>query len=252
MEYKRVYNSIVKNRRKNPLPSSKYGEWHHIVPKSLGGSDDPSNLVRLSAREHFICHALLAEMYEEGSNEWYKMNHAFMMMRCNSDTQNRYMNSRLYELKRKDFSKAQSWSQTGKKNSQYGRPRSKETREKISESQKRNYVGKQTWLDKKQQEREKELRDHTTEEGLYFNKYRRKKVKEIFDINLEEDFEQSVEEFRTLLKKLYNEERLSTVEIGKKFKTSNETVRQYLKLFNIKRRTYSESLKNYCNNHTLV
>ena len=34
-------------------------EWHHIIPKSLGGTDARENLVHLTEREHFICHSLL-------------------------------------------------------------------------------------------------------------------------------------------------------------------------------------------------
>jgi len=119
MDYKKIYNQIIDNRKQNSLDENEYGEWHHIVPKCLGGSDDNDNLVRLSAREHFICHALLAEMYEYGTNEWYKMNHAFMMMKSEGIGQSRYFNSRLYEAKRKDFSEVMSKSQSGKNNSQY-------------------------------------------------------------------------------------------------------------------------------------
>jgi hypothetical protein len=39
-----------------------YIEKHHIIPKSLGGSNDVSNLVCLTAKEHFICHLLLPKM----------------------------------------------------------------------------------------------------------------------------------------------------------------------------------------------
>lgn len=134
MNYKRIYNQIIENRRSNPLDPDEYGEVHHIIPKSLGGIDTTENLIRLSAREHFICHLLLSEIYEEGSNEWYKMNHAFLMMKCSSDNQSRYMNSKLYELKRKDFSKVMSNSQSGKGNSQYGKPRKEETKRKIREA----------------------------------------------------------------------------------------------------------------------
>lgn len=63
MDYTKIYHSIINHRIQNPLPNIEYGEFHHIIPRSLGGSDDKSNLVRLSAREHFICHALLAEMW---------------------------------------------------------------------------------------------------------------------------------------------------------------------------------------------
>lgn len=37
-----------------------YAEVHHIVPRSLGGSDDAENLIRLSARQHYIAHWMLA------------------------------------------------------------------------------------------------------------------------------------------------------------------------------------------------
>ena len=39
--------------------SSTYKERHHIVPRSEGGSDEPSNIVSLTAREHFLAHWLL-------------------------------------------------------------------------------------------------------------------------------------------------------------------------------------------------
>lgn len=43
-----------------------YSEKHHIVPKSLGGDDNQSNLVILTPREHFIAHLLLAKIYKGG------------------------------------------------------------------------------------------------------------------------------------------------------------------------------------------
>ena len=39
-----------------------YIEKHHILPKSLGGDNSANNLVRLTAREHYICHLLLVHM----------------------------------------------------------------------------------------------------------------------------------------------------------------------------------------------
>lgn len=37
--------------------------WHHIIPKHAGGSDDPSNLIRLTVPEHAEAHRLLYEQY---------------------------------------------------------------------------------------------------------------------------------------------------------------------------------------------
>lgn len=78
MNYSKIYFSIIENRKNNPYEG--YVECHHIVPKSLGGTDEKSNLVNLSAREHFICHLLLAKMYSEGTINYHKMVKAFMMM----------------------------------------------------------------------------------------------------------------------------------------------------------------------------
>lgn len=118
MNYQRIYNRIIENRKKHPAKG--YTEIHHIVPRSLGGSDDINNTVALTAREHFVCHYLLAKIYEIETPEWYKMNHAFLMMKAASYVQDRYFNSRLYSALRKNMQKAMSNAQGGKNNSQFG------------------------------------------------------------------------------------------------------------------------------------
>ena len=42
-----------------------FPEIHHIIPKSIGGDNDPDNLVRLSLREHFLAHWLLTKFVEK-------------------------------------------------------------------------------------------------------------------------------------------------------------------------------------------
>lgn len=120
MDYKRIYNEIILNRKNNPFDG--YTEKHHILPRSLGGSDDNSNLVNLSAREHYICHLLLTKMYDKNSTSYYKMIHAFIMM-CNvkSNNQNRFykVNSKLYSNLKTEYSMSLSIEQTGDKNSQF-------------------------------------------------------------------------------------------------------------------------------------
>lgn len=121
MNYKTLYQRIIENRKENILEG--YTENHHIIPRSLGGSDDEDNIVALSAREHFLCHYLLAKMYKRDSKEWYKMQFAFNMMKLDSYKQ-RYFNSRLYEALRKDFcvaiSKIAQEHSKGEGNSQHG------------------------------------------------------------------------------------------------------------------------------------
>ena len=65
MDYQKIYNALISFRLMNPLKKSKefYTEIHHIIPSCLGGSDDPSNLLRLTGREHFVAHRLLAKIH---------------------------------------------------------------------------------------------------------------------------------------------------------------------------------------------
>jgi hypothetical protein len=66
MNYKKIYdqiieNSIKENRVKNKLTLY---EKHHIIPKSIGGTNNKNNLVLLTPKEHYICHKLLVEIYK--------------------------------------------------------------------------------------------------------------------------------------------------------------------------------------------
>ena len=98
-KYSRWYTSIImraSNRKEQLLG---YSEKHHILPKSfrMGGEKDKLNLVRLTSREHFICHVLLLKMV--GGNLKYRMGRALLGMK-RSPSQQRYFNSRLYESMR--------------------------------------------------------------------------------------------------------------------------------------------------------
>lgn len=59
-KYSKCYYSIIDRAKSRVLVG--YGENHHIIPKSLGGEDKRYNIVKLSAREHLICHMLLPRM----------------------------------------------------------------------------------------------------------------------------------------------------------------------------------------------
>ena len=76
VKYKRWYDQIIECGRGRRL--SFYCETHHILPRSLGGTDDPDNLVDLTYREHFLVHWLLIKI--TSGKEHYKMIHAFNAM----------------------------------------------------------------------------------------------------------------------------------------------------------------------------
>lgn len=134
-KYTKWYNNIISSA-KNRLDSGMYSETHHIIPRSLGGNNTKENLVRLTAREHFLCHYLLTKMTQGQS--YYKMCFAFNSIRRSSSNQERSLTARQYEtirrvvsLARSEFLKGNTYN-LGKKRG----PMSDETKRKISESKK--------------------------------------------------------------------------------------------------------------------
>lgn len=71
MDYKRVYAEFIKDRREKEVHLEGYSERHHIVPRALGGGDEPENLIRLTAADHLFAHLLLAKIH--GGKMWYAM-----------------------------------------------------------------------------------------------------------------------------------------------------------------------------------
>ena len=57
-KFSRWYNQLCEARKISQ--SASITESHHIVPRFAGGLNEPANLVRLTPREHFIAHRLLA------------------------------------------------------------------------------------------------------------------------------------------------------------------------------------------------
>lgn len=91
MDYIKIYNNIVaRGLKRGKL--AEYSEKHHIMPRCMGGNDDSSNLVWLTAREHFVAHLLLVKVYPANN----KLVHAARMMtRCSNKNATR--NNREYE-----------------------------------------------------------------------------------------------------------------------------------------------------------
>lgn len=61
MNYSAIYDRLIERARERV--SEGYTESHHVLPRSLGGSNDADNLVSLTAREHFLAHWLLFKLY---------------------------------------------------------------------------------------------------------------------------------------------------------------------------------------------
>ena len=82
MTYRERYNEIINYRKENPLPDDVYGENHHVIPRSLHGTNNKENIVRLLPEEHYKCHCLLPYVYLEEGNEngYQKMLHAWIRL----------------------------------------------------------------------------------------------------------------------------------------------------------------------------
>lgn len=119
MNYALAYGRLIAHAKQRVCVNG-YVERHHILPKALGGTNDSSNLVALTAREHFIAHLLLARIY--GGSMW----HAVTIMKKDGRG-----SSRSFEIARKQLSLLM----IGNKNT-LGRKASDEEKARLSISRK--------------------------------------------------------------------------------------------------------------------
>ena len=76
MDYKKIYDNLIKFCKKRKNPDNVYIELHHIIPESLGGETNKENLVELTLREHYFAHELLVRIYPNEN----KLKYALWMM----------------------------------------------------------------------------------------------------------------------------------------------------------------------------
>lgn len=130
------YLRLIEYAKANPAQGRV--ERHHIVPRSMGGSNHKDNLIALSLRMHFIAHWLLWKAYRNA-----KMANAFWTMACCNGNK---LNSKTYAQVRDVSARQIAESKRGKTTSDKqkavisaimrGRIVSPETRRKISEATK--------------------------------------------------------------------------------------------------------------------
>lgn len=137
MNYQRIYDQFIADRLLKE-PDSFRGvnyfsrrycdgadklQHHHILPKSLGGTNDSGNIVSLTPREHIHAHLLLAEIH--GGTMW-----AAVKLMCETSS-----SSRIPTKKQKALASIaainHSKSISGKKNPFHGKKHSKETIKKL-------------------------------------------------------------------------------------------------------------------------
>lgn len=133
MNYKKNYYDYITyvktlNRYKG---DGNYYEYHHIIPRSLGGNDSDDNLVLLTGREHFLAHYLLWKFNpcKETAFAFHTMCHMWNKYQKRT---NNIISSRVYQNFKIEFSKYVSENQKGKK-TRLGAHLSEETKKKSLE-----------------------------------------------------------------------------------------------------------------------
>ena len=124
MNHRKVYQQLIDHAKSRKLTKKDcYIEQHHIIPRAEGGTDDKSNLVNLTAREHYIAHLLLAKIYDDAPM------HAVLVLMRGKPNQTKQkttkVNSHLFAKMRiafgKKTSESQKGKQAGKNNPMYGK-----------------------------------------------------------------------------------------------------------------------------------
>ena len=163
-KYTRYYYSIV--QRAQSRVTQYYTEKHHIIPKSLGGSNNEQNIVCLTPREHFICHRLLCKMLV--GKQKRSMAFALWQMTRFNKKQKRYgPPSRVYDYIKKLISVTQTGVPLSEEHKQAmrgprapmseeqkrirslankGKTKSAETRKKMSEAKKKMWIERKKGL----------------------------------------------------------------------------------------------------------
>lgn len=113
MDYSYIYYNLIHKAKHRSLDG--YKEKHHIVPKCVGGDDNPDNLVELTPEEHYVAHLLLIKIYPKNR----LLIHAAVMMTVSGKDHCR--NNKLYGWLRRKHSNSVSVNQSGAGNSQFGR-----------------------------------------------------------------------------------------------------------------------------------
>lgn len=108
MDYQKIYRELTNRAKTRKLLG--YSEYHHIIPKCIGGDNTKENLVNLTPEEHYVAHQLLIKIYPNNIS----LVNAAMMMRPQRPT------NKIYGWLKRRFSANQSRKMLGEINPQYG------------------------------------------------------------------------------------------------------------------------------------
>lgn len=165
MNYLKVYHQLISKAQSRVLDNI-YIERHHIVPLSLKGDDIESNIVSLTAKEHFVAHHLLWKIHRNR-----EMTKAFMLMCSTKRNGIKYkISCREYEILKAENSKHQSEFMTGRPGNNLGKILPQEWKDNISNGLKghgRGNGGSKGFTGKHHTEEEKQKRSERQKGNTY-------------------------------------------------------------------------------------
>jgi hypothetical protein len=101
-EYEATYNRLMERARGRRKERGIH-ENHHVIPRSLGGSDSSSNIVALTYKEHFLAHWLLTK-FTSGSAQVKMLTALSSMMLINERNKTRIISGWQFEIARQALS----------------------------------------------------------------------------------------------------------------------------------------------------
>lgn len=132
MNYEKIYYDLIFKAKIRKDTSEGYYEKHHIEPKCISNNNEQYNLVKLTAREHYIAHRLLPKFIDKKYKR--QMLNALYCMSLDRDG-HRNFTSRMFAICRKAKAEAMK-----------GRFVSESTRNKLSKINKGRIASEDTRL----------------------------------------------------------------------------------------------------------
>lgn len=149
-KYTKWYYDLMSKRQVTSFEG--YGENHHIIPKSLGGTNEKANIVRLTAREHALAHILLVRITTGADRS--KM--AYALCRILNGPYGSKLSPKSYSLLRRQISIATS----GKNSPFFGKkrtPMSEDQKKKLSIALKGKKQNQPKWSEERKRARSAQM-----------------------------------------------------------------------------------------------
>jgi len=103
LNYLKIYQKLINKTKHREKQKESGFEIHHIIPRSVGGTNASNNLTKLTYREHFVAHLLLTKIYPKSDALLYSA----WKFSYSKDGHNKVANSRTHKKLKEKYVKTQ-------------------------------------------------------------------------------------------------------------------------------------------------